>query len=197
VNYISYLKNGADVENEGFLLMTTYGPFVTIDSQHMSWLGVILRDLLPYAATYQPPRELSPPRVPRTPSPVEPPPLATNPRLAGPEEGGKQRGEVHGLQSKRENSPLNPKSKGDSTSSDERVPVGRIRLPDRTSDGKGGNGDPSLRSRTSLGSLKDIQYGEAASTPAEQSTAQHQHEQERGRQQSAQTDSKKGKKKKK
>jgi hypothetical protein len=197
-NYINYLKNRVDVENKGFLVMTTYGSFVTENSNHMAWLGGILRVLLPYAATYQPPRELSPPRVPRTPSPVVSLPPAVTPPGANPGKAGKQREQGYGSKSKREPSPLDgkiPKSVGNSTSSDGGVSlpesVGKIGLPIRTSASKERGGDPSLRPRMSLGSLKDIQYPKAASEPAEQSTAQHHRQQERGR------DTKKGKQKKK
>jgi len=188
VSYISYLKNRVDVDNKGFLVMTTYGPFVTINSKHMAWLGGILRVLLPYAATYEPRHELSPSRVPRTPSPVAKPPPAVDPLLAGREKAGEQHGKGQGQKAKKEPSPLNRKSEDGSTSSDGGVPIGKIGLPDRTSDGRGSS-DPTLRPRMSLGSLKDIRYGEPVSAPAEQSTAQ------RGRQQPAPTDSGKGKKK--
>jgi hypothetical protein len=203
VTYIRYLKKQVDFENAPFLLMTTYGPFMTTESGNMGWLGAILRVLLPYAATHRPRRDLSPSHVPRTPSPVGIQATAVNPLLAGAGKGGKQREEGQDLKSKREPSPLK-RTDGDSTSSDGGGPVSKIDLPNPTSDGKKKGGDPTLRPRMSLGSLRDIQYNKAASEPAEQSTSRAPSEQERGRQppqigsqKGMQKDTSKGKKKKK
>jgi hypothetical protein len=69
MNYIHYLQNKVNFEEADFLRMNMYGPFLTDDRGHMSWLGAILRKLLLYAATYRPGRQVSPSKF-RTPSPA-------------------------------------------------------------------------------------------------------------------------------
>jgi hypothetical protein len=192
-NYIGYLKNQVEFENAGFLLMTTYGPFMTTNSGHMAWLGAILRVLLPYAATYRPRRQLSPSQVPRTPSPAERPPSAKRGSSAEQAERARgRRGESHGQQPKQERSPLDRGSEGrSSTSSGSTRDVGKIELPDRTVEGK-----ERIRAHTSgprrpLSPFQDIPSGGPASGTTKQSITQYQSEQ--GESPRPQTDSKKGK----
>jgi hypothetical protein len=76
--YVRYLKDREKFEDGGFLTMKMYGPFLTTDRVHMSWLGAVLRTMLPYAATHRPGREYSPSKL-RTPS--RPPHPSSDQRL--------------------------------------------------------------------------------------------------------------------
>lgn len=66
-NYVLYLQDEVHFKEAGFLRMQVYGPFKTNNRGHMSWLGAILRTMLPYAAEYRPSQPLSASKL-RTPS---------------------------------------------------------------------------------------------------------------------------------